>query len=466
MHIDVIDRFERFREIKDDWRRVYAADGLAQVYLSWAWMAQWLPLLKSRWFILAAKASPNAKKYVAFFPLRARTHMANKGGFFTEIAMAGNRFADYTGFLCEPDFRLQAAAAFGKNLKTMNWAAIKFESIRASSSDLNRLLGCFPEKDFSIERRSMVDADSGIDNSICPYVDLAESWDLYLAGLSSNTRQKLKRLLRKVENGAGIAVAHATADTIDRDIETLLRFWSDRWARQKGAQAQVIEQNLRVMLRLSFNNGNLLMPVLFSDGTAVGAHGVLVDDEKKVLSFLVGSRDQDFGNPQPGLTLHAHTIRHGIDQGFKRYDFLRGNEPYKYSFGSSESRISSTIVSLKPGKRKRPVLDKRSLPEALARVRQLHADGKAKEAEIGYRQILKLDEQCAPALYGFGGLMMAQREPVVAEAAFRSLLSVSGHSEKAWLALANSLAAQHRWSDAEEARGRATALAQKAVLIN
>lgn len=470
MHVDVIDRWDHFQSARDDWSRVYGLDASAQIYLSWGWMAQWLPLLKSPWLVLAAKANPGADRYVAYFPLRIRTHMASKGGFFTEIAMAGNRFADYTGFLCEPAFRRQAAVAFGKALKAMNWAAINFESLRAPASDLNRLLKCFPQKQFNIETRSMIDAQSGIDNSICPYVELPDDWNDYLATLSSNGRQRLRRLLRKVEQDDRYRISHATPATAEQDIEALLRLWSRKWAEQKGEKSVQIEQNLRVMLNLSFENGRLLLPMMFDGHTVVGGHGILIDQEKRVLSFLVGSRDPDFTGPQPGLTLHAHTIRHGIGLGFRRYDFLRGNEPYKYSFGSKESLISTTIVSRRPvrgrGKGPQPVLDMRSIAEALARVRQLHANGRAKEAEIGYRQILMLDAWCAPALYGFGGLKMAQGEPVLAEKAFRSLLEISQYSQKAWLALGNSLAAQNRWPEAEAARLQAQAVAVREIAVN
>ena len=457
MYVEVIDRIGDFKALRGDWDRVYASDDMAQVYLSWSWMAQWLPLLEKQWFVLAAKVAPEDGKYVAFFPLRARTHIASNGGFFTELAMAGNRFADYTGFICDPEFREAAITAFGKHLRKMHWAAINFESVRVAPDDMRRLLNCFSGRNFTVEARSMMIGNSDIDNSICPYVDLPEDWDAYLSGLSSNTRQKLRRLLRKVENSPELRVVHANAETIEDDIETLVKFWKVKWAAVKGDKLPSYELNLRSTLRLAFNCDMLLLPVLYDGSRAVGAHGLLVDRQKKSFNFVVGSRDPDYTNPQPGLVLHADTIRHAIGEGFTKYDFLRGNEAYKYSFGSKEWQIFSTVVKRKRKNARQAILEQHSLPEALARVRRFHADGKAREAEIGYRQILKIDPRCAPALYGYGGLKMAQGEPTVAEAAFRSLLAVTGNSEKAWLALGNALAAQNRWTDAEAARQRAMA---------
>jgi CelD/BcsL family acetyltransferase involved in cellulose biosynthesis len=36
----------------------------------------------------------------------------------------------------------------------------------------------------------------------------------------------------------------------------------------------------------------------------------------------------------PGVVLIARTIEDAIARGFRRYDFLRGEEPYKYGFGA------------------------------------------------------------------------------------------------------------------------------------
>ena len=35
----------------------------------------------------------------------------------------------------------------------------------------------------------------------------------------------------------------------------------------------------------------------------------------------------------PGIVLLAHVIRDAIDRGIAIFDFLRGEEPYKYAFG-------------------------------------------------------------------------------------------------------------------------------------
>jgi CelD/BcsL family acetyltransferase involved in cellulose biosynthesis len=41
----------------------------------------------------------------------------------------------------------------------------------------------------------------------------------------------------------------------------------------------------------------------------------------------------------PGVVLIARTIEDAIARGFRRYDFLRGEEPYKYGFGAVPTEV-------------------------------------------------------------------------------------------------------------------------------
>ena len=90
--------------------------------------------------------------------------------------------------------------------------------------------------------------------------------------------------------------------------------------------------------------------------------------------------------------------------GLSRYDFLRGNERYKYSFGSTERQIFNTLIRVKSKPGKRPLLDVRSIPKALALAKRQAAEGERAKAETGYRQILSLDPTCLSAALGLAEL--------------------------------------------------------------
>jgi len=348
MHIDAIDKFESFSTLKRDWDSVYRADPEAQFFLSWTWMSSWLSVIgrQNRWVILAAKLHADSSTYVAFFPLRFRVKTNRSDGRpYREIAMAGNRGADYTGLICVPAFQNDAIKAFAECLKRLEWKILNLEFICASDQRIGLLLGQFPQQKFHIREVEDTNEIDNVNLCRCPYVKLPSDWNSYLNHeLSTNCRQKIRRLIKKIESSTEFRITHTTAQTFDLDLSILLEFWALKWGGRKGERLDIIKRIYRTMLMHCFTRDSLFLPVLWKGGVPLGALALLIDVEKRSLLFYVGGRDATVKSPPPGVVLHAYSIRYAIRRGFTTYDFLRGNEPYKYSFGKEERHIRHVIV--------------------------------------------------------------------------------------------------------------------------
>lgn len=452
MHIRIIDTLQDFTALRGNWDRVYREDPDAQFFLSWSWLSQWLPMLVGPWFILAAKPR-NSDDYVAFMPLRIRLRERKQGDLCNEINMAGNYQADYTGFISAPAFDHFAIPAFAKYkyIGNLHWARIHLENIRTTEDRLRLFLSGFPEGKFRIKPQERVNKRDNIDNCICPFARFPDNWDVYLDALSANTRQKVRRFLRQVEGSADFHFTQATADTIERDVSILLKFWAEKWGARKGNRLNNILRSNTEMLVRNFHIGNLFLPVLWLANRPIGALAILVDTDKKTYLFYMAGRDESFNTPPPGLVLHAYSIRHAISHGFHAYDFLRGNETYKYSFATGERRISCAIIATRNDRNLGDKLDSRTLPEALERATELHKSGRFSQAEQAYRLILRTEPQCAEALYYLGQLKATTGSHGAAKRIFKTLLAVKPEAEKAWLRLGSSLEARHRYAEAVEA---------------
>ena len=348
MHIDAIDKFESFSTLKRDWDSVYRADPEAQFFLSWTWMSSWLSVIgrQNRWVILAAKLHADSSTYVAFFPLRFRvkTNQSN-GRSYQEIVMAGNRGADYTGFICVPVFQNDAIKAFAECLKQLGWKILNLEFICASDQRIRFLLRQFPRQKFHIREVEDTNEIDNVNLCRCPYVKLPSDWDSYLDDeLSANCRQKIRRLMKKIGSSTEFRITHTTEETFDLDLSILLEFWALKWGGRKGERLDTIRKIYRTMLMHCFTRDSLFLPVLWKGEVPLGALALLIDAEKRSLLFYVGGRDATVKSPPPGVVLHAYSIRYAIHRGFTTYDFLRGNEPYKYSFCNEERRIRHIIV--------------------------------------------------------------------------------------------------------------------------
>lgn len=437
MQVESIESLEALKRLRSAWEAVYDADPEAQFFLSWAWMSRWLAALRTDWFVLVAQPEVGSPP-VGFMPLRLSTTERAGGGFRSEINMAGNYASDYTGFLCRPEFEAQAIPAFANHVRTLCWSRLNLEYVRGSERRIALFLQEFPEPEFEAAELARVNRDN-VDNSVCPYVPLPADWETYLGSrLSANMRQKIRRLLRRVEDSDELRITHADATNFERGLEALIRFWTEQWGARKGAKLADIQNNYRLMLRHCFADGTLLLPLLWRGDAIVGALSILVDVRKRTCHFYIAGRDAGYEGPSPGLVLHAHSIRHAIENGFVEYDFLRGNEPYKYSFGVEERPIRSVVVSTGDGGSLGGRLDPRSLPFALRRSIVHHRAGRVAEAEAGYRQVLDVAPGNAEALYALGQVAASRGDHDEAIRLFETLLA--GHPDivKAWSRLASS----------------------------
>jgi len=463
MRVDLIDTMPDLVRIEDNWNAVYDRDPDARFFLSWKWLSGWIEQIAGPWFILAARAHhDDTAPYVAFLPLRIQTKVEN-GRIHNELNMAGNFAADYTGLLCLPGAESRAIPAFARCIKHMNWTRLNFENIHMSDKRLSLLLTHFPKSDFEITEIDRIGKIDSIDNNLCPFAALPRTWEAYLKELTTNSRQKIRRLLRTVDTPQEFHITHATLETIDRDLDTLLRFWETKWTPRKGEFAKSIAESNRMMLARSFRAGSLFLPTLWKADRPLASLATLMDHTKKTFLFYMAGRDETFGELPAGLLLHAHSIRHAIDNGIIEYDFLRGNEAYKYSFSTGERRIRCTTVKTRNGLNLGSVIDRRTIPDVLREATELHRAGRLAEAELGYRQVLRVSRKNADAIHRLGQLFAAKGDHASAKEQFLTLTRIRPDTHKAWVYLAQSCAALGQYIEATQAYCEAIRLKPDAI---
>jgi CelD/BcsL family acetyltransferase involved in cellulose biosynthesis len=329
MQIDVLDTLEAIAGLRENWEAVYAADPEAQFFLSWTWNWNSMISTKGAWLVLAARPSAPGSGYVAFLPIRIRTRWA-EGGLVNDLALGPIRLADYKGLICMPGQEEAAIPALSRHLESLRWATLDLENFTASENRIRLFLKPYFRRGFVIKEITAVGNDGSPDLCLCPYVMLPNDWDAYLDNdLSSNTRQKVRRFLKKVDQGGDLRITHASRETIERDLRILLEFWALKWSGRKGERTASIVKTTSIMLRRCFESGALFLPVLWNGERPLGALACLSDPIKGHLLFHSAGRDESFSSPPPGFILHAYAIRHAVRQGFTTYDFLRGNEAYK-----------------------------------------------------------------------------------------------------------------------------------------
>jgi CelD/BcsL family acetyltransferase involved in cellulose biosynthesis len=330
MYIRYVQEIQDFDALKSDWNTVYRADPHAQIFLSWAWLRGWFAVTPYRWFVLAVQPEESAAP-VAFLPLALHTVQRFGISLLQELYMGGNPLADYTGFLCLPDYETTAVAALADFLQhKFNWDIFQVKDVL--DPRLEGFLKRFSSKTIKL---------SELKKTSCPYLALPETWDQYLREfLGPATRKDLKKIMRRIEASPEFRLELAEAQSLEAQIETFLGLYQSRW----GTKSEQRLHQLRQILRHCFAHNCLWLALLWQQATPVAGMVAFLDRQQGSFSVYITGYDRSFAKFSPGKFMLGYSIRDAINQGFQVYDLLRGDEAYKFSLGTSERFTTSTVL--------------------------------------------------------------------------------------------------------------------------
>jgi CelD/BcsL family acetyltransferase involved in cellulose biosynthesis len=181
---------------------------------------------------------------------------------------------------------------------------------------------------------------------VCPVVHLPDDGDFetYLSGLDKKARHEIRRKLRRAE-AAGDIRLERSSDPL-ADLETFIDLHQAKWGPDGLFPPTPGGDASRVFLRRLFEevgpDGPVELCFLTAGGRRLGS-GIFVEDGDRLMFYNAGV-DPAASDLSPGVVLAAEGIRSAIERGKKRFDFLRGNERYKYQWGSVDEPIQRILV--------------------------------------------------------------------------------------------------------------------------
>lgn len=400
LQVDVLDTADELDAVKQHWERVYDVDPEAQYFLTWNWIHNWLAATRQRGLVLAVR-SERAGHYLAFFPLRLSTELEIGSGFRHTLRMAGSYYAAYTGFICDPADEAATINALAKGLQTLNWAELHLDDIFPSERRLQLLFDAFSKTDFDVAQKprpAHLTDGQVIDHDVYVVVPLEKDWETFLQSrMGSHTRYNARTALKRIEADGEFRVSIADNDSIEEDLDGLLRLWEARWASTNLRYAKYIVQSTRNMIRRCFKDGSIFVPVLWKGDDRIAVTINFADRKKRRLIQFLAGRDQSVKRPPPGFALNLFTIRWAIANGFDAYDFGTGNFSYKYDFGGQETIVKRFRIDVRSRTNLHGQVDAGTLQLALEELERAYRAREILGVERGCREILAFDPDQARA---------------------------------------------------------------------
>ena len=304
------------------WQALHAATALRSPFLSWTWQSEWARAFAPPDRVQIRRVTDDAGHLRGLLPLYEDAPDVLQ-------LIGGADVSDYLDVLAEA----------GREDEV--WGALlASRADGAPAWDLHAVPAASP----TVVRLPALAAQHGVDVTItleerCPVLALPETWEAYLAALSGKQRHELGRKIRRLEREVpeARAIGLASRPEVESRFDDFLvlhrrsrvgkaRFMDDRMEAffRRVATALADADGLRLWL-LDNPGGPLAAFLCLEWNGTVGLYNSGFDPERSALS--------------PGVVLLAHVIRDAIARGKHRFDFLRGEERYKYDFGPTPEDV-------------------------------------------------------------------------------------------------------------------------------
>ena len=177
-----------------------------------------------------------------------------------------------------------------------------------------------------------------------PYVPLPGDYDAYLAMIDKKQRHEIRRKLRNVEQSLAEADLYFTVDaeSLDVDVQTFIEMMAQD-PNKRDFLTEPMRQHLHNTARIAFDKGWLHLAFFTLDGNKAAANFSLKYNDR--LWLYNSGWDWEYRDYSPGWVLLANLIKWSTENGIREFDFMRGDEPYKYKFGGIDRHIYRMVLT-------------------------------------------------------------------------------------------------------------------------
>jgi CelD/BcsL family acetyltransferase involved in cellulose biosynthesis len=195
------------------------------------------------------------------------------------------------------------------------------------------------------QRRCLTEAVHG---SRPPYLSIETDWDAYLRAQSRKFRSNLSRERRNLERAGKVSVdCIVTQDRMAEALAALMHVETSSW--KTGDRTSLVSRpwEARFYSQLAQEyaaSGQAVLSILSLDAVPIAFDLMLTGGGKAY--GLKSSFDDRYRKLAPGSVLEAAVMQWVFEAGFKEYDFLGTDEPYKLQWTDTVRQdLSLTIVN-------------------------------------------------------------------------------------------------------------------------
>ncbi len=315
-----------FDDLADDWQSIYESMPSSSAFDSLEWNQIWWDHFGGdSKLMLRSVVRPDGSTAII-----APLHLDSNNDEGVCTFLGGTDLVDYLGFKHDAELQTEDVHQL-------------LESLYNDSEITALVLESLPEDSHTIHAVKDVAEKIGWevhvwDEGVAPRIVLPTSVDEYYSSLTKKHRHELRRKLRRLHNAGDVEQIELTApndisarmsDFIDlhrgSSIDKQEFMTTERESFFREMAIKLAEKDITRLYFLTLNGETVATSLAFKVGTTKYLYNSGYDPDRSWLAV--------------GLLNHAINILRSIEEGVTIYDFMRGDERYKYHLGAVDRRI-------------------------------------------------------------------------------------------------------------------------------
>ena len=176
-----------------------------------------------------------------------------------------------------------------------------------------------------------------------PRIALNGDFDEYLGRVEKKQRHEIRRKMRRAEeSGRGLRWFISDMADVDAEIDAFLALMEHDQGKA-GFLHEPMRVQMRAVIRAAHENGWLWLAFLEADGQRIAA-ALNFDYNNKLWGYNAGV-NRDFMDLSPGWVLLGYVLQWACENRRTEFDFMRGDEEYKYRFGAVNQYVMRAKIT-------------------------------------------------------------------------------------------------------------------------
>jgi CelD/BcsL family acetyltransferase involved in cellulose biosynthesis len=325
LRAEVVTTLAGLQALAPDWNCVLAKSAGNNVFLTWEWVSTWWDVYGAGSQLHVVVVREPHGRIVGVAPLQRIRRNRVSGDTVMFIGSGGDVTPEYLDFIVEAGWEERVVPLVIDTL---------LGEPRIKEIDLQPLRDSLTTSILSKRFASRAGRVRELPGSSCPFMTLPASTELFRQSRSKNYRKKMREFEHRCEVSLKARLRLTTAPSeLERDMETLKHLHIARWnGSSRAFRSREYSEFHRKFALLALERDWLRLYSLESGDRTMAMLYCFVYDQRYY--FYQSGRDLSFTRDRVGLVLMHKVILEAIRERATIFDFLSGDEPYKYRWAT------------------------------------------------------------------------------------------------------------------------------------